>query len=94
VRLLEPPAVVGDSKDDAVTIAAELDHHLGRVAVAGDVRQALLSHAVEDELDIRMELSELVVDSPLDVKIGSSREDAGEVADGTCEAQMVERFGA
>jgi hypothetical protein len=91
---VEASAVVGDSEDDAIAVPGESEQYAARLAVPRDVGQAFLRDAVENELDIRVELSVLGVDPPLDGNVRASRERAGEIAERTRKSEMVEYFGA
>ena len=62
--------------------------------MAGDVGQAFLGDAVEDELDVAIELTELRVNPSVDGDARSPCERAREVVEGACESEVVERLGA
>jgi hypothetical protein len=79
-------AVLDDLKDNTAAVAREREYDLIGIAVSGDVGQALLGDAVEDELDVGVEFPELRTDLSVDGDPCSARECTRKVVDCTCES--------
>ena len=55
-RAVEPAPVVGDVENNAVACTFKSDRDVSRLSVASNVRQALLSDAINGEFGLRREL--------------------------------------